>query len=301
MSAEKFSRKDAFSRNLGLISEQEQDDLANSLVVVAGCGGVGGMHVHTLARLGIGRYRVADFDTFSVGNFNRQMGANMSTVGRDKAEVTAEMIRLINPEAEVEIYADGLQPDNADDFVAGAKVVVDGIDFFALPARRLLFKAAEKAAIPALTAAPLGFSGTLHTFMPGAMSFDEYFQIHDGQPAFDSFVNFLLGLAPSGLHVPYMDLSKVDPSNGRGPSSVIGSQLAASLVGVETLRLILNRGDIHPAPWYRQVDLYRAKFKLKKLSGGNNNWLQKRKRKLLVSHLTRLGLDKAFAELDGKM
>jgi len=295
-----FSYKTAFCRNLGLISEQEQEELSNSLVVIAGCGGVGGMHAHTLARLGVGRFRLADFDEFSVANFNRQMGANINTVDREKVEVTAEMIRSINPNAEIDLYPQGLQPDNADDFVAGAKIVVDGIDFFALPARRLLFKAAEKAAIPALTAAPLGFSGTLHTFMPGGMNFDDYFQIHDGQETFDSFVNFLLGLAPSGLHVPYMDLSKVDPSSGRGPSSVIGSQIAGSLIGVEALRIILNRGGIHPAPWYRQVDLYRCKFKLKKLNGGNNNWLQKRKRKLLVSHLTRLGLDKAFAELDNK-
>jgi len=293
-----FSRQDAFSRNLGLISEQEQDILADSLVVIAGCGGVGGMHAHTLARLGVGRYRLTDFDTFSVGNFNRQMGATMDTVGRDKAEVTREMILAINPEAEVELMPRGIQPDNAAQFVADAKVVIDGIDFFALAARRLLFKAAEQAAIPALTAAPLGFSGALLAFMPGEMSFDEYFCIDDEQPVFDSFVNFLLGLAPSGLHGPYMDLSKVDPATGRGPSSVIGSQMAASLVGVETLRLLLDRGGVKAAPWYRQVDLYRQRFVTKKISGGNKNWRQRAKRKLLVKHLTKMGLDKAFAALD---
>ena len=299
MTEETFTRKEAFSRNLGLISESEQETLHSSLAVIAGCGGVGGMHAHTLARLGVGRYRLTDFDSFGVGNFNRQMGASMNTVGHDKAEVTRDMILAINPEAEVELMPRGVQPNNADEFVAGAQVVIDGIDFFALSARRLLFTAAWKAGIPALTAAPLGFSGTIHAFVPDHMSFDDYFQISDQQPAFDNLVNFLLGLAPDALHAPYMDLSKLDPATGRGPSSVIGSQMAASLVGVETLRILLDRGDVLAAPYYRQVDLYRREFVTERLEGGNSNPEQQKKRAQLVELLRELGVEKAYADLDG--
>ena len=72
-----FSRSEAFERNRGLISDAEQDKLARTLVVIAGCGGVGGLHAHTCARLGIGRFRIADSDTFSIANINRQIGATV--------------------------------------------------------------------------------------------------------------------------------------------------------------------------------------------------------------------------------
>jgi molybdopterin/thiamine biosynthesis adenylyltransferase len=292
-----FSRQEAFSRNLGLISPSEQDRLGRARVAIAGCGGVGGMHAHTLVRLGVGRFRLTDFDTFSVGNINRQMGATMETVGRDKAEVTAEMIRAINPEAEVEQVPGGVTRDNAAAFVAGADLVVDGVDFFALPARRVLFRAAWEAGIAALTAAPLGFSGTLHVFAPGGMSFDEYFDLNDGQPTFDQFVNFLIGLAPAGLHLPYMDLSKVDPATGRGPSSVVGSQMAACLIGAEAVRVLLGRGGMRLAPCYMQSDVYRRRCATGRLAGGNRNPIQRLKRRVLVRRLRKMGLDEAFAAL----
>ena len=67
-----FSAAEAFERNLGLISPEEQERLAKTTIAIAGCGGVGGVHAHTLARLGIGGFRLCDPDEFSLANFNRQ-------------------------------------------------------------------------------------------------------------------------------------------------------------------------------------------------------------------------------------
>src|SRR6266545_4461773 len=192
-----FSQAEAFERNAGLISLEEQQILASSLVVIAGCGGVGGLHAHTFARLGIGRFRIADSDNFSPANINRQIGATINTIGKNKAEVTAEMIRSINPDASVEIFETNITHENAPRFVNGANVVIDGVDFFALAARRQLFAAAWQAGIPALTAAPLGFSATLHVFAKEGMSFDEYCDLRDNQEPFDQLVRFFVGLAPS--------------------------------------------------------------------------------------------------------
>lgn len=192
-----FTWSEAFERNRGLISPSEQDKLAGSLVVIAGCGGVGGMHAHTCARLGIGRFRISDSDTFSMANINRQIGATVPNIGRNKAQVTAEMIRAINPSATVEILEDNVNDKNVADFIKGADLVIDGVDFFALSARRQLFQTAWQAGIPALTAAPLGFSATLHVFAKGGMSFDAYFDLKDGQAIFDQLVRFFVGLAPA--------------------------------------------------------------------------------------------------------
>src|SRR5688572_27053803 len=94
-----WSYEEAFCRNLGLISREEQQKLRNSRVAIAGMGGVGGVHLLTLARLGIEKFTIADPDEFELANFNRQAGANIETLGQSKAGIMAAQARLINPEA----------------------------------------------------------------------------------------------------------------------------------------------------------------------------------------------------------
>ena len=290
-----FSRAEAFERNRGLVSIPEQEKLANSLVVIAGCGGVGGLHAHTLARLGIGRFRITDPDGFSVANFNRQIGATVDTVGRNKAEVTANMIHSINPDASVEIMSEPVSSHNANRFIKDSNLIVDGLDFFALDARRELFSVARTSEIPVITAAPLGFSATLHVFAKGGMSFDAYFDLRDDQDRFDQLVSFFVGLAPKGLHLPYMDLSTVNIATGRGPSSIVGCQLAACLIGTEAVRILTGKGPSRLAPDYLQFDTYRQMIAKGRLSYGNRNWMQRLKRRIVKNRLQSLGLDRVLA------
>src|SRR6185437_9665448 len=91
-----FSYQEAFRRNIGLVSETEQELLRGKTIAIPGLGGVGGQHLITLARMGVGGFHLADADTFSHANFNRQHGANLFTLGKNKAEVMEEMVRAIN-------------------------------------------------------------------------------------------------------------------------------------------------------------------------------------------------------------
>ena len=75
--------------------------LANASVAVFGVGGVGSYAVEALARGGVGRLTLVDFDTVCVSNINRQIHALEKTVGRVKVEVMAERCREINPQIEV--------------------------------------------------------------------------------------------------------------------------------------------------------------------------------------------------------
>ncbi|MDH5545612.1 MAG: ThiF family adenylyltransferase [Gammaproteobacteria bacterium] len=286
----RFSISEAFGRNLGLISKEEQQRLFGSLASIVGCGGVGGYHALTLARLGIGRFRLTDPDEFSVANFNRQIGATIESVDKNKAEITAAQIKSINPDAQVEIYPGGLSKDNVEAFVKGADIAIDGVDFFSIGVRRLFFAEARRQQVTSLTAAPLGFSGSLLVFSHGSMSFDEYFSLSDGQSYADQIINFLIGLAPSALHLPYMDFSSVDPASGRGPSSVIGVQQAASLLSAQALKVLLGRGGMRYAPHYIQFDAYRQKLATGYLRSGNRNWKQRLKRQLVVKKFSAIGL-----------
>ena len=125
-----FHYESAFARNIGWLREDEQQVLRNKRVAIAGMGGVGGVHLLTLARLGIGKFHIADLDRFELANFNRQAGAALSSLGRPKVDVMAEAARDINPECELGVYPEGVSEANLDAFFDGVDVYVDGLDFF---------------------------------------------------------------------------------------------------------------------------------------------------------------------------
>ena len=61
----KFNYERAFSRNIGWLTSSEQLKLKNAKIAIAGLGGVGGAHLLTLARLGVGSFNISDFDIFN--------------------------------------------------------------------------------------------------------------------------------------------------------------------------------------------------------------------------------------------
>lgn len=270
----------AVSRNLGLVTAEEQQRLKNSRVAVAGLGGLGGVNLLTLVRMGIGAFNIADLDEFSEVNTNRQVGATSSNVGRKKTDVMAEMARDIHPLIELNVFDRGVQPDNIYEFLEGVDVVVDSIDFFQMKVRRLLYKTARELKIPVVFSAPLGFSGTLHIFTPEAMSFDCYFDIHDKMSNYEQLVAFAVGLCPRGTHRKYMDSSKVDLSTQSGPSLSSACNIASGLLTSEVLCLLLNRGDrvVKAVPHYTQFDPYRNIYRKGRLLFGNRGPLQMLKR-----------------------
>ena len=175
--SQEFSYDEAFSRNLGWVTEAEQQRLKRTRVCIAGMGGVGGVYLLTLARLGVGAFSIADFDTYALANFNRQVGATMSSLGQPKLDVMMAMARDINPDLDIRVFDQGLTPLNLDAFLESGDVYLDGLDFFALDIRRSVFALCDAKGIPAVTVAPLGMGAALLNFVPGAMSFEEYFRL----------------------------------------------------------------------------------------------------------------------------
>ena len=126
----RFDYSTAFDRNIGWLTEVEQRSLRHKKVAIAGMGGVGGYYLTTLGRLGVGKFHIADLDTFELANFNRQYGAFMSTLGRQKVEVLAEMAADINPDCEIETFPTGVNDENLQRFFQGVDVYLDGLDAF---------------------------------------------------------------------------------------------------------------------------------------------------------------------------
>jgi molybdopterin/thiamine biosynthesis adenylyltransferase len=241
----------------------------------AGLGGVGGSHLMTLARLGIGRFHLSDFDTFDLPNFNRQAGSMMSTVGRKKAEVLTTIARDINPELEIEVFEEGVGAHNADDFLEGVDLYVDGLDFFAFKARKAVFDACAQYALPAITAAPLGMGAALLNFLPGHMTFEQFFR-WNGCSEEEMGLRFFVGLAPARLQQSYLvDPSTIDFKARKGPSTPMGCALCAGVAASEALKILLNRGNVLAAPRGMHFDAYLNKAVTTWRPGGNANPLQR--------------------------
>lgn len=270
-----FDYDAAFDRNIGWVTKDEQARLRSKRVAIAGLGGVGGFHLLTLARLGVARFHISDLDRFEIANFNRQAGAMVSTLGRPKADVLAEMARDINPECELTVFDRGVNEANLDRFFDGVDLYVDGLDAFVFEAREAVFAYCARRGIPATTVAPLGMSAALLNFLPGHMSFEDYFQLA-GRSELEKSVRFLVGLAPSLLHRHYLvDRSRVGLKDRRGPSTIIACQLCAGVAAGEALKILLGRGKVWPAPHAIQFDAYRNRLSHTWRPGGNRHPLNR--------------------------
>lgn len=281
-----FNYEEAFSRNIGWVTKEEQQILKNTKVAIGGLGGVGGDHTIVLTRLGIGNFHISDLDDYDVPNFNRQAGANMSTLGKAKAAVMEETIKGINPEASVKNFDKGIDEDNLEDFLEGVDLYVDSLDIFCLDIRRKVFRRCYEKGIPTITAAPMGMGTAFLVFMPGKMSFDEYFAIVDpAQNASeeekelifnDNIIRFVIGVSPSVQQRHYLvDRSSVNFLKKKVPSTCMGISLAAGALCTNALKLILKRGEVVNAPHGLHFDAYRNKLIKTWRPWGNKNPLQK--------------------------
>jgi len=273
-----FNHQTAFSRTIGFITKDELEILRRKTVAIAGLGGVGGAHVLTLARLGIGTLHLADLDTFGLENFNRQAGANINTVGRAKLDVVIEMAKAINPEIKIKAFPNGVTDENIKEFFAGVDAYVDALDYFAFKIRGSVFDYCYENNIPASTAGPIGMGAALINFLPGKMSFKKYFQWKKSDSDLELGIKFLIGLTPKLPHIRYIvDFSAVDLANRKGPSTPMACELCAGVMGTEILKILLGRGRVLSAPHSIVFDAYFNRVFHSYILGGNKNPFQKLK------------------------
>ncbi|MBQ0720346.1 MAG: ThiF family adenylyltransferase [Gammaproteobacteria bacterium] len=286
MLPESFDYHSAFSRNLGWVTETEQEILRSKRIAIAGLGGVGGSHLLTLTRLGIGNFNIADLDIFEQENFNRQAGASIRHVGREKADVLEELALDINPQLKFVKFSSGVDVDNLDQFLEGVDLYVDALDFFAVDIRQAVFAACAEKGIPAITAAPLGMGVAFLAFLPGQMTFEEYFRLA-GQPEDEQLLRFLLGLSPAMLQVKYLiDDTRLDLNAHKGPSTAMACELCAGMAGTHALKILLNRGEVPAAPRGLHFDAYRNKMAKTWRPMGNDNPIQRLGLKLVRKRLS---------------
>lgn len=118
-----------FDRMGRLVGDNGMEKLLRTHVMVIGLGGVGSWAAESLARSGVGRLTIVDFDDICITNANRQLHALQGLVGRKKADVMGERLRKINPQAKIEVLPMFYSAENAEEILSRKPdYIFDAID-----------------------------------------------------------------------------------------------------------------------------------------------------------------------------
>lgn len=259
----------AFSRNLGFFSEQEQERLLNSTVAIAGAGGDGGELAQQIARLGVGEIRLADPDPFEVENINRQAFCTVDTVGVNKATAVGEGISRINTDMKVVTYTEGITYENVEEFVEGVDLVIDETEFTMHVLGAMLARAARKRQIPNLMAMNIGFGATVTAFHPNGKTFEEMLgleptasleEIKNAEPSLSRWLPYLPAYGDIDV------FKKVASGEKSAPSIAPGVAVAAGIGATQAFLHLAGEGNNRKKPVYAprsiMVDAYTGQGKL---------------------------------------
>ncbi len=158
--------EDRYIRQIALpgFGETGQRRLRAARVLIAGCGALGTNSAETLARAGVGRILLVDFDRVERSNLQRQSLMREEDVGQPKAQAAAKALKGINSDIEVSYENTRITPTNVERLIADVDLVMDGFDN--LPSRYLMNDACVKHRIPWVFATVAGTFGMTMPIIP---------------------------------------------------------------------------------------------------------------------------------------
>ncbi len=148
------------------IGEPGQRRLLESRGLIVGCGALGTMIADALARAGVGTLVIVDRDTVELSNLQRQVLFDEADAAATmpKAHAAAARIRRINSATSVQAHADDFNHRNAERYLDGADVILDGLDNF--ETRYLLNDLAVRYGVPYLYGGAVGTGGMTMAILP---------------------------------------------------------------------------------------------------------------------------------------
>ena len=144
------------------VGHEGQEKLASARVLVIGAGGLGSPVLLYLAAAGIGTIGIVDDDVVDISNLQRQIIHRTEDVGSKKVDSARARLLALDPNIEVEVYPNRLNPENALSVLKGWDVVVDGTDN--IPTRYLIDDACHLLSIPLVYGSIHRFEGQVSVF-----------------------------------------------------------------------------------------------------------------------------------------
>lgn len=142
-----------------------QNKIKNAKILVVGAGGLGSPILYYLAAAGIGTIGIADFDTVTISNLNRQILYTSDDIGKRKTDTACEKILKLNPSISVIKHCSRINIDNVEEIIRGYDVIIDATDNF--PIRYLISDCCYFMGKPVIEGAATGYDGILMTIIPG--------------------------------------------------------------------------------------------------------------------------------------
>ena len=154
-----------YERNIGALTEAEQEILQTKKAAVIGCGGLGCYAAEFLARIGIGHLTLIDGDAYNTSNINRQLNSMAINIGKNKALETMRVLLMVRPDLSLKAVDAFLDEENAGELLQGHDVIIDALDN--IKTRLLIEKTASALGIPLVHGAVEQWSAQVCTIFPG--------------------------------------------------------------------------------------------------------------------------------------
>ena len=256
-----------FSRNIGILTESEQEKLQQTTIGIAGVGGIGGLLAERLVRLGVGRLKITDPGTYEKSNLNRQFGSSIPNLDKHKAEVVFSQIKDISPQSKIEHSNAGIHTEaDAKEFVRDCDLVIDEMDFGLFKQSVGLQRAARQRDKYYFFTSAIAFGAMIVIFSPDGITLEEF----DGLPAgidlnrldkIDVPLDRVLPVVPSYVPIEAANALKEVYSGKRAvPTVSVGVGLASVLAANEAINIILQKREIAVAPRFTYIDLMDRRF-----------------------------------------
>jgi len=157
------------NRNWGFLPPEEQRKIKEARILLAGCG-LGSNIALIATRTGFTRFILADGDKVEVNNLNRQI-FSLCQRGRNKAVVTAELIKEVNPKAEIEVFPQFITEKEVEPLVTEADFVINMVD--PGPVVFELNRIANSQGKMVIFPLNIGFAGVVLVFSPDSATLEE--------------------------------------------------------------------------------------------------------------------------------
>jgi len=154
-----------YDRQILLFGEEAQRRFSESKVFIAGAGGLGSPVSVYLALAGIGTIVIADCDTVSLSNLNRQFLHTDADIGQKKVDSAKSTMEQLNTDIEIITYSEPISEKNIDHLTEGCDLIIDCPDNF--ETRFILNQITLKKNIPLIHGAITGWDGHATTILPG--------------------------------------------------------------------------------------------------------------------------------------
>jgi len=208
-------QKERYNRHIILpqIGEAGQQKLLDAKVLVVGAGGLGSPVLQYLVAAGVGAIGIADSDTVSLSNLQRQILYREDQIGQPKVVMAKETLSKLNPEVKIQTFPFIIDEDNAEEIISGFDIVVGATDNF--QSRKCIDTETQKQCKPFVHASIGEFEGQLSVF------------------------NY------KGGH-SYRDLFSETPGEKNLPLGVMGvlPGILGSMQACEVIKIILGQGDV---------------------------------------------------------